>query len=38
MGNSTNEIIRFHINSNGFWDPYSAYIELVIDCDDMDDY
>lgn len=37
LGNNyTNDIIRFNIESNGFWDPYSAYIEIDIDCTDMD--
>lgn len=36
MGNNTNEVIRFNISTNGFWDPYSCYIDLEVDCSDMD--
>ena len=32
------DVIRFNINSNGFWDPYSAYIKLEIDVSGMDTY
>ncbi len=30
------DIIRFNINTNGFWDPYSAYIKIEVDTKDMD--
>lgn len=30
------DVIRFNINSNGFWDPYSAYIKLEVDVAGMD--
>jgi hypothetical protein len=30
------DLIRFNINTNGFWDPYSAYIKLEVDVGDMD--
>lgn len=30
------DIIRFNINTNGFWDPYSAYIKIEVDTADMD--
>lgn len=30
------DIIRFNINTNGFWDPYSAYIKIEVDTGDMD--
>jgi hypothetical protein len=26
-----NDVVRFHLQSNGFFDPYSAYIYLDID-------
>jgi hypothetical protein len=29
-------VIRFNISSNGFWDPYSAYIKLEVDVSGMD--
>ena len=32
------DVIRFNINSNGFWDPYSAYIKLEVDVSGMDNY
>jgi len=25
------DIIRFNINTNGFWDPYSAYVKIEVD-------
>jgi predicted oxidoreductase (fatty acid repression mutant protein) len=28
---STSDLIRFNISSNGFWDPYTAYIKLEVD-------
>ena len=31
-GVSSSDIIRFNISTNGFWDPYSAYIKLEVDC------
>jgi len=31
-----NDIIRFNISSNGFWDPYSAYIKIEVDTFGMD--
>ncbi len=30
------DVIRFNINSNGFWDPYSAYIKIEVDVSGMD--
>jgi hypothetical protein len=30
------DIIRFNINTNGFWDPYSAYIKIEVDTWGMD--
>jgi hypothetical protein len=36
IGNNTNDIVRFNISTNGFWDPYSAYIEIDVDCTGMD--
>lgn len=33
-GANTNDTIRFNIDTPGFWDPYSAYIELEIDIGD----
>lgn len=29
--NSPGDIIRFNINTGGYWDPYSAYINLEVD-------
>ena len=26
-----NDVIRFHLQGNGFYDPYSAYIRVVVD-------
>ena len=28
--------MRFNISTNGFWDPYSAYIKLEVDVSGMD--
>jgi hypothetical protein len=28
---STSDLIRFNISSNGFWDPYTAYIKMEVD-------
>lgn len=28
---SSSDIVRFNISTNGFWDPYSAYIKLEVD-------
>lgn len=33
-GASTSDLIRFNISTNGFWDPYSAYIKLEVDISD----
>jgi len=33
---SMSDIIRFNIFSNGFWDPYSAYIKIEVDTWGMD--
>ena len=33
---SSSDIIRFNISTNGFWDPYSAYIKLEVDVTNMD--
>ena len=30
-GVSSSDVIRFNISSNGFWDPYSAYIKVEVD-------
>ena len=35
-GVSSSDIIRFNISTNGFWDPYSAYIKLEVDVSGMD--
>jgi hypothetical protein len=35
-GVASSDIIRFNISSNGFWDPYSAYIKLEVDVSGMD--
>ena len=35
-GVSSSDIIRFNISTNGFWDPYSAYIKLEVDTWGMD--
>ena len=31
-GVSSNDVVRFNISTNGFWDPYSAYIKIEVDC------
>lgn len=33
---NSNDIVRFIINGPGFWDPYSAYINIEIDVAGMD--
>lgn len=35
-GVSSSDVIRFNISTNGFWDPYSAYIKLEVDVSSMD--
>ena len=35
-GVTSSDIIRFNISTNGFWDPYSAYIKLEVDVSGMD--
>ena len=35
-GVGSSDIIRFNISTNGFWDPYSAYIKLEVDVSGMD--
>lgn len=35
-GVSSSDIIRFNISTNGFWDPYSAYIKVEVDVSGMD--
>jgi len=30
-----NDIVRFHLQGNGFYDPYSAYIRIVVKLDDI---
>ena len=32
-----NDIVRFHIQGNGFYDPYSAYIRIRLTVDDLPD-
>jgi hypothetical protein len=33
LGNiGTGDTIRFNLDIDGFWDPYSAYIEIEVDC------
>lgn len=32
-----NDIVRFHLQGNGFFDPYSAYIRIVVEVDDIPD-
>lgn len=34
---SYNDTIRFQINTPGFWDPYSAFINIEVDFSDMDE-
>lgn len=29
-GTNTNDVIRFNIDTPGFWDPYSAYIDMEV--------
>jgi len=35
-GVGSSDIIRFNISTNGFWDPYSAYIKIEVDVSGMD--
>ena len=35
-GVSSSDIVRFNISTNGFWDPYSAYIKLEVDVSGSD--
>jgi len=35
-GVSSSDIVRFNISTNGFWDPYSAYIKVEVDVSGMD--
>ena len=35
-GVASSDVIRFNISTNGFWDPYSAYIKLEVDVSGMD--
>jgi hypothetical protein len=35
-GVSSSDIVRFNITTNGFWDPYSAYIKIEVDVSGMD--
>lgn len=35
-GVSSSDVVRFNISSNGFWDPYSAYIKIEVDVTNMD--
>ena len=30
--NSTADTVRFNITTDGYWDPYSTYIKLEVDC------
>lgn len=33
---NSNDIVRFQVNvPDGFWDPYSAYVYIEVDCSDM---
>jgi len=33
----TNDIIRFNVSTNGFWDPYSTYFIAEVDYSGMSD-
>lgn len=32
-----NDIVRFHLQGNGFYDPYSSYIRIRIEVDEVAD-
>ena len=31
----SNDVVRFHLQGNGFYDPYSAYIRIQVSIDDV---